>query len=132
MIGRRIVLSSLLATLAAPAFAQANRRSLTDDSVSTVDDPVNIANVGGQYISQGRYSNGEKFEGVAKVTRLGRNVDITWRVEGNQFSGKGTIAGRVITVEWGAETPILYVIMPDGSLHGTYNDGTALEKLTPR
>ncbi len=37
--------------------------------------------------------------------------------------------GRVVTVDWGAETPVVYVVMPGGALHGTWDGGMALERL---
>ncbi|KMW59575.1 hypothetical protein AIOL_004557 [Candidatus Rhodobacter oscarellae] len=43
----------------------------------------------------------------------------------------GRVDGRVVTVNWGSATPVVYVWMPDGTLHGTWDGGLALEKLTP-
>ena len=40
--------------------------------------------------------------------------------------------GHLLIVDWGDETPIIYVVMADGELHGTWADGRALEKLVPR
>ena len=54
-----------------------------------------------------------------------------WRVGRETYTGEGRIDGRVLTVDWGAEDPIVYVLMPDGELHGTWADGRALEKLSP-
>ena len=36
------------------------------------------------------------------------------------------------TVEWGSDYPVYYLILPSGELHGTWANGTALERLIPR
>ena len=46
-------------------------------------------------------------------------------------SGNLKISGQDVLVAWKAEFPVFYVIMTDGELHGTWNDGTAVEKLSP-
>ena len=39
---------------------------------------------------------------------------------------------QVLMINWGQSTPVVYVVMPGGELHGTWAGGTALEKLTRR
>lgn len=57
---------------------------------------------------------------------------MTWLVNGDTIRGQGTREGRILTIDWGDKTPVIYVVMPDRTLHGTWDDGLALEKLTPR
>jgi len=38
----------------------------------------------------------------------------------------------VLTVDWGANAPVIYVINADGTLYGTWAKGKALELLTPK
>lgn len=40
-------------------------------------------------------------------------------------------AGKTGAHRWGTEAPATYVVMPDGELHGTFEDGFAVELLTP-
>ena len=47
------------------------------------------------------------------------------------YSGNGKISGQVVSMDWKVEFPVFHIIMADGELHGTCNDGTAVEKLSP-
>lgn len=58
-------------------------------------------------------------------------MGFAWRIGNETYSGEGLIDGRIVAVNWGAETPVVYVVMPDGDLHGTWDDGYALERLSP-
>lgn len=106
---RRILGVAAFALLACPAFAQ---------------------DLSGTYIAQGRNPDGSPYGATVQMTHSGDLVSMAWRSGDRGYTGTGVIDGRVITVNWGADTPIFYVVMPDGSLHGTWADGAALEKLT--
>ncbi len=88
--------------------------------------------IAGTYASNGLNADGSAYNGVADITEQGGAVEFTWVVAGDTMRGQGSRDGRVVTVDWGASTPVIYVVMPDGTLHGTWDDGKALEKLTPR
>jgi len=47
------------------------------------------------------------------------------------FKGTGRLEGKLMEVQWGNPQPVIYVLRPDGTLHGTWGNGEALEKLTP-
>lgn len=81
--------------------------------------------------SEGRNPDGTTYTGTARVTVQGTSVSITWVMGGQTFQGKGLRDGRVIAVDWGQADPVVYVVMPDGEFHGTWADGTALDKLIP-
>ncbi|MEM7058047.1 MAG: hypothetical protein AAF557_10700 [Pseudomonadota bacterium] len=87
-------------------------------------------NLTGSYRSNGRNSNGAPYQGSAAIIEKDQEISITWTVDGQVYSGKGARQGLVVVVDWGSEFPIVYVVMPDGNLHGTWEDGRALEKLT--
>ena len=38
----------------------------------------------------------------------------------------------MLVVTWGDTYPVYYVILPNGELHGTWANGTGLEKLVPQ
>jgi len=109
--GRRAALAGLvagLATLAAPVAAQS---------------------ISGNYRAEGRNPDGSAYRGVASIREEGAMVYIAWRVGNQSYNGTGTRNGDVIRVDWGSNYPIVYVRMPSGELHGTWGNGTALERL---
>ncbi|MDJ0630108.1 MAG: hypothetical protein QNJ44_17770 [Rhodobacter sp.] len=122
---RRLILTGLLAGLALPAAAQGKKSAGGDDM-------TRLIGIDGRYASQGRNPDGSTYRGRAEITQQGDAVEITWVIDGSTFRGAGTLDGRVLTVDWGEPTPVVYVVMQDGELHGTWADGTALDKLTPR
>ena len=84
----------------------------------------------GQYRVEGRNADGSAYSGLVNVNQVaGGGVGFAWAVAGQSYNGTGVREGRVVTVHWGDNTPVVYVIMPDGTLHGTWADGRALERL---
>lgn len=88
--------------------------------------------VGGTYTAQGRNPNGSTYTGTVWIDDAGKAYSVDWKVGASSYSGIGTIKGNVFVVDWGDAYPVYYVILPNGELHGTWANGTALEKLTPR
>lgn len=86
----------------------------------------------GNYTVAGRNPDGSAYSGTVQIAQTGNAVQITWNVGGQTYGGTGTLDGRVMTVDWGSDSPVVYVVMPNGELHGTWAKGTALDKLTPR
>ena len=103
-------------------------------AVLTMSTLASLADITGAYYAYGRNADGSAYDGTVVI---GQNADgsftVNWTV-GTTYSGTGVLAGQVLTVEWGARDPAIYVVMPDGDLHGTWADGTGLELLsrTPR
>ena len=88
----------------------------------------------GDYYAYGRNADGSAYSGTVAISgNADGTVTVDWNV-GNSYSGVGVLNGDVLTVEWGAEHPAFYLVMPDGELHGTWGDGVGLELLsrTPR
>ena len=113
MIARRLVLGALAAALALPAIAQ----SLPGD-------------ISGVYRAEGRNPDGSIYRGTVTVQEsVGGAVGFAWIVGNQSYAGIGTRDGRVVSVNWGAAHPVIYVIMPGGKLLGTWDDGRALERL---
>jgi len=109
---RRFLLAALCAGLALPAAAQGV--------------PGDIS---GSYRVEGRNPDGSAYSGRLTVQEsTGGAVAFAWIVANQSYAGVGTRDGRVVTVDWGAEHPVIYVIMPGGALHGTWADGKALER----
>lgn len=88
------------------------------------------AGISGNYQVNGLNADGSAYSGVASIFEREGIVRMDWTVAGQSYSGNGVVDGRVVTVNWGASSPVIYVIMEGGTLHGTWDNGRALEKLT--
>ena len=102
-----------LALLLAPTFALA--QSLT-----------------GMYDVWGRNLDGAAYEGSAEVRDDGETVTIFWNTTIGKYSGTGVREGKTVLIDWGSDYFIVYTVMRDGELHGTWADGYALDRLKPR
>tara|TARA_Y100000813_G_C23977851_1_gene265027 strand:- start:129 stop:506 length:378 start_codon:yes stop_codon:yes gene_type:complete len=93
---------------------------------------ANDVYISGIYKSYGLNPNGTDYSGEVCIEQSVSGIFMTWSFNGDtSYSGNGQILGQVVSVDWKAEFPVFYVIMADGELHGTWNDGTAVEKLSP-
>ncbi len=92
--------------------------------------PVLAQGLTGRYVAEGRNPDGSSYRGTVQMTQTAAVVSMAWQVGASSYIGTGVQEGRVLTINWGQTTPVVYVLMPDGSLHGTWADGLALEKLT--
>ncbi len=90
------------------------------------------ASLAGIYRAEGRNPDGTTYAGQAVLGQQGNAVQINWTVGTQTYAGSGLLDGRVLTIDWGQPAPVVYVVMPDGTLHGTWNNGTALERLLPQ
>lgn len=124
MLSRRLILTGLLAATAGPAVAQGKKAGAGDSM-------TRLLGIDGSYKSVGLNADGSSYTGDVTVVQQGDAVEFTWVVGQDVMHGQGVIEGRVVTVDWGDTTPVVYVIMPDGTLHGTWADGLALEKMMP-
>jgi hypothetical protein len=79
----------------------------------------------------GRNPNGSAYQGTLRLDQKGHEIAAVWHVGSADYAGTGVIEGRVVTINWGDPSPVFYVVMPNGSLHGTWADGAGLEKLVP-
>ena len=107
---RRLLLA--LALLLAPALALAQ-------------------SIAGTYTAQGRNPDGSAYAGTVTISEKGDALHFVWNV-GRPYEGDGSRSQDVVTVDWGDTYPVYYLVMPSGELHGTWANGTALERLIPR
>ncbi|MEO0750905.1 MAG: hypothetical protein AAFY25_03815 [Pseudomonadota bacterium] len=112
MITRRLAMAGLAATLGTAVSAQNST----------------VYRVGGLYTAYGMNADGSKYSGQVQISQAGTNIEMYWNVGGQQYSGRGIMQGSVMTVDWGASTPVIYVVVGN-ELHGTWDGGTALERL---
>ncbi len=84
----------------------------------------------GRYSAEGRNPDGSAYSGIVQIVQSGDAISMSWQIGDQAYSGSGVRQGRIVTVNWGAKYPVIYVIQPNGALHGTWADGRALERLT--
>lgn len=109
---RSLILSGLALALAGPASAQSG--------------------LAGTYTAEGRNPDGSGYKGTVQITEANGAVSLFWTVGSQNYSGTGRMVGRILTINWGASDPVVYVLMPNGALHGTWANGLGLERLTRR
>lgn len=109
-----------------------NRRSMIGLlAAATLAGPLLAQQVGitGTYRAEGRNPDGSAYTGSAVVAETNGAVQITWTVGNQTYSGSGARTGQVVVVNWGQPAPVIYVVMSSGDLYGTWQNGTALERL---
>jgi len=119
------ILTTYFVTAPAPVLSQGKK-------AGSGDGMTRLIGIDGSYRAAGLNADGSSYSGTVEITQQGDAVEFTWHVGDDIFRGAGPIEGRVVTIDWGDTYPVIYVVMDDGELHGTWADGTAMEKLTPR
>jgi hypothetical protein len=96
--------------------------------------PVSISarDISGTYSVTGTNPDGSQYSGTCTVSKIsGNTYRFVWSV-GNSYEGQGTLVGSRISVEWGDTHPVIYDVLPDGTLDGLWSNGKATETLRPR
>lgn len=96
------------------------------------EDVGQFTDIAGAYRVEGRNADGSAYSGQLVLSTRGETYLGDWTIADQAYRGVGQLDGRVLTLQWseGAE-PVVYVLMPDGELHGTWSDGRALERAAP-
>jgi len=92
-------------------------------------DEVELAE--GTYSVEGKNADGKAYEGTVEIAKKGKRYRLSWEVGDQAYEGTGTLAGNLLTVDWGAATPVVYALADDGSLTGLWDGGYGEETLTP-
>jgi hypothetical protein len=85
----------------------------------------------GNYSVAGRNPDGTRYTGAVAIARQGSRYQVNWRVGTSAYRGTGTLDGNVLTVNWGAATPVVYSLAGNGTLKGLWSAGRGEETLTP-
>jgi uncharacterized caspase-like protein len=85
----------------------------------------------GRYRVQGTNPNGNTYQGTLTLERSGSLYLLQWRIGRDTFQGQGTLSGRTLTIDWGQADPVVYQVMNDGTLQGTWARGQGKETLFP-
>jgi hypothetical protein len=106
------------------------RAALTSERTNGLAVPVGRPpKLTGIYRVQGINPNGSHYHGMLTLTPFGKDFLFKWWINQQTFTGSGQFAGRMLVVNWGQTSPVVYTIDPNGSLDGEWADGTATEKL---
>jgi hypothetical protein len=85
--------------------------------------------LGGIYVVEGTNPNGTNYRGMVALTPAGKQYRFTWWIGPQVFSGVGQFAGRMLVVNWGAKSPVIYTVARNDDLEGEWADGSATERL---
>lgn len=86
----------------------------------------------GTYQIRGVNPNGSTYGGQVIITADGDVYNFRWRISsGDTYLGSGRLLGRIISVDWGQKYPVIYRVDDNGTLRGTWANGTASEDLVP-
>lgn len=84
----------------------------------------------GVYRVDGTNPGGGFYKGMVAVTQTGDQFTFKWWIGTQKFTGTGHLAGRMLVVNWGEKTPVVYTFGSREVLEGEWADGTATERLT--
>ncbi len=86
-------------------------------------------NIEGMYDVYSTNPGGTLYAGTVKIVKSGSSYSLSWSV-GESYSGTGTLQGNKLTVDWGDDYPVIYIVKENGRvLIGTWANGTATETL---
>lgn len=86
----------------------------------------------GEYRVEGTNRDGKAYNGTVDIEKNGDGYELSWKVGDSEYQGEGTLAGNLLTVNWGSTTPVVYALSDDGSLTGLWDSGHGEETLTPK
>jgi uncharacterized caspase-like protein len=84
----------------------------------------------GVYRVEGLNPGGRRYKGMVVVNQVGDKFAFKWWVGTQTFDGSGELAGKMLVVNWGDKTPVVYTFGALDSLDGEWADGSATERLT--
>ena len=83
----------------------------------------------GVYRVEGTNPNGSKYRGMVALAQNDDQFNFTWWIGKDVFRGTGHFAGKMLVVNWGDKTPVIYTFGDEGALDGEWADGSATETL---
>ena len=85
--------------------------------------------LGGVYRVEGTNPSGSKYRGMVALAQNKDQFNFTWWIGKDVFRGTGHSAGKMLVVNWGDKTPVVYTFGDKGALDGEWADGSATETL---
>jgi len=105
----------------------AERSALHIPSPAKAEMPATLTGV---YRVEGKNPGGGVYRGIVAVTQTGDRFSFKWWIGTQTFEGTGHLAGRMLVINWGDKTPVVYTLGEPDVLNGEWADGTATERLT--
>ena len=87
--------------------------------------------IGGEYFARGTNPDGSSYSGNVSITKKDESYKFVWKIGSSTYYGVGVLKGDILTVDWGQADPVIYKVMPDGTLDGKWAGGKAGEILKP-
>lgn len=103
------------------------RQAMQSPPAEPIDTPATLTGI---YRVDGRNPNGSPYRGMVSVTQTGDQFAFKWWIGRQTFDGVGQLAGRMVVINWGDKTPVVYTFGTRGNLDGEWADGSATERLT--
>ncbi|MBV6492354.1 MAG: hypothetical protein LDLANPLL_00347 [Turneriella sp.] len=96
--------------------------------------PLYANNIGGTYSVAGQNPDGSSYYGTVFIASDGSSgYTVNWTIGESQYSGVGKLKGKILVVDWGQPDPVVYKILPNGTLQGKWGPGgKGSETLTPQ
>jgi Caspase domain len=85
----------------------------------------------GNYRVKGTNPNGSAYQGTLTIERSGALYLVRWKIGKDTYEGQGTLNGSTLTVDWGQPDPVIYQVLHDGTLEGTWAQGRGKGSLVP-
>jgi hypothetical protein len=95
------------------------------DRQSVITKPV----LAGVYRVLGTNPNGSHYKGMAALWPSGKDYEFQWWIGRQTLSGSGHLAGRMLVIDWGQKSPVIYSFGAGNRLNGEWADGSATEQL---
>ena len=85
----------------------------------------------GRYTVTGHNPNGTTYDGAVAISRRpSGDYSLDWKVGRDAYHGEGKLEGGILTVQWGAETPVVYALTGSNELKGLWSGGGGEETLS--
>ena len=98
-------------------------------SAVTASEAVLQSHIEGTYAVKGNNPDGSRYQGRVTITLKNNTAFFHWEIKGEDFYGQGQMVDGRLVVDWGQTDPVIYLLDPDGTLHGTWDAGRASETL---
>lgn len=108
------------------------RENLFPRNVSAPQPQGGSGDLDGVYDVRGTNPNGTTYSGEVSIQSQGSSYFFRWRIGSQTFQGSGAQRGDSLTIDWGQQHPVIYIVGNDGVLRGTWDNGKAREDLFPR
>ncbi len=112
----------------APTAAPGQQRSTMQvPPLPHIEVPTTLSGV---YRVDGRNPGGSPYRGMVAIAQDGDQFTFKWWIGRQIFDGNGHFAGKMLVINWGDKTPVVYTFGTHGTLDGEWADGSATERLT--